>query len=95
MSVVDIYICLFLVFGSIFFSITTIKKFVDFSNFSGLSNNLGNLQTITSLLSQFVCCFTLLSILQYVYLTGIQFILAMLANVISFFLVYSLFSKKY
>ena len=94
MSVVDIYICLFLVFGSIFFSITTIKKFVDFSNFSGLSNNLGNLQTITSLLSQFVCCFTLLSILQYVYLTGIQFILAMLANVISFFLVYSLFSKK-
>ena len=94
MSVVDIYICLFLVFGSIFFSITTIKKFVDFSNFSGLSNNLGNLQTITSLLSQFVCCFTLLSILQYVYLTGIQFILAMFANVISFFLVYSLFSKK-
>lgn len=94
MSVLDIYIVVFLIFGSIFFSISTIKRFVDFSNFSGLSNNLGNLQTIRSIFAQFVSSFTLLSIIQYVYLTGLQFILAMIGDVIGFFLCYLLFSKK-
>ena len=94
MSVIDIYIVTFLIFGSVFFSLSTIKRFVNFSNFTGLSNNFGNLQTIRSMFAQYISSFTLLSIIQYVYLTGIQFILAMIGNVISFFLCYFLFSKK-
>lgn len=94
MSIIDIYIVVFLIFGSIFFSLGTIKRFVNFSNFSGLSNNIGNLQTIRSIFAQYISSFTLLSIIQYVYLTGIQFILAMIGDVIGFFLCYLLFSKK-
>lgn len=94
MSLIDIYIVTFLIFGSVFFSLSTIKRFVNFSNFTGLSNNFGNLQTIRSMFAQYISSFTLLTIIQYVYLTGMQFILAMVGDAISFFLCYFLFSKK-
>ena len=94
MSLLDIYIVTFLIFGSIFFSISTVKRFVNFNNFAGLSNNLSNLQTIRSIFAQYISSFTLLSIIQYVYLTRMQFILAMIGDVLGFFLCYFLFSKK-
>ena len=94
MSLLDIYIVTFLIFGSIFFSVSTIKRFVNFNNFSGLSNNLGNLQTVRSIFAQYISSFSLLSIIQYVYLTREQFILAMIGDVLGFFLCYFFFSKK-
>ena len=94
MSLIDIYIGTFLIFGSVFFSVSTVKRFINFDNFSGLSNNYGSLQTIRSIFAQFISSFILLSTIQYVYLTRLQFILAMIGNVFSFFLSYFLFSKK-
>lgn len=94
MSIIDIYIVVFSMFFSVFLSAGTLKRFTDFSNFSGLSTSLGNLQIIRSIFAQYISSFTLLSILQYVYLSRMQFILAMIGEIISFFLVYFLFSKR-
>ena len=94
MSIIDIYIVVFSMFFSVFLSAGTLKRFTVFSNFSGLSTSLGNLQIIRSIFAQYISSFTLLSILQYVYLSRMQFILAMIGDIIGFFLVYFLFSRR-